>query len=86
LLAFGNNGCRRHRRNKQDPDTHLLRSPLQMILVRGHRAREKGPEAFGKIPELKADTSGVDLTFATPQPRIRHANVKSKTPLETYIY
>jgi hypothetical protein len=54
--------------------------------VRGHRAREKGPEAFGKIPELKADTSGVDLTFATPQPRIRHANVKSKTPLETYIY
>jgi hypothetical protein len=57
-----------------------------MILVRGHRAREKGPEAFGKIPELKADTSGVDLTFATPQPRIRHANVKSKTPLETYIY
>ena len=25
--------------------------------------------------------SGVNLTFATPQPSIRNANVKSKTPL-----
>jgi hypothetical protein len=33
-----------------------------------------------------AKTSGVDLTFATLWPRIRHANVKSKTPLETDIY
>jgi hypothetical protein len=31
-------------------------------------------------------TSGVDLTLATPWPRIRDANVKSKTPLEIYIY
>src|SRR5581483_8571721 len=29
--------------------------------------------------------SGVDLTFATCQPRVRNANVKSKTPLETHI-
>ena len=28
--------------------------------------------------------SGADLTFATPQPRAREANVKSKAPLETY--
>jgi hypothetical protein len=27
----------------------------------------------------------VDLTFATPQSGMRKANVKSKTPLETYI-
>jgi hypothetical protein len=33
-----------------------------------------------------AKTSGVDLTFAPLWPRIRHANVKSKTPLETDIY
>jgi hypothetical protein len=28
---------------------------------------------------------GVDLTFATPWPRVLKAIVKSKTPLETYI-
>jgi hypothetical protein len=27
----------------------------------------------------------VDLTFATAQPRTRKANVKSETPLETYL-
>jgi hypothetical protein len=27
----------------------------------------------------------VDLTFATLSPGMRNANVKSKTPLETYI-
>jgi hypothetical protein len=30
-------------------------------------------------------TSGVDLTFATPFPGMRKANVKSKTPPETCI-
>jgi hypothetical protein len=29
--------------------------------------------------------SGVDLTFAAPWPQIRDANVRAKTPLETYI-
>ena len=33
----------------------------------------------------KVGTSGVDLTFATLSPGIRDTNVKSKTPLETYI-
>ena len=32
-----------------------------------------------------AISSGVDLTFATHRPETREANVKSKTPLETYI-
>jgi hypothetical protein len=29
--------------------------------------------------------SGADLTFAPARPRVRKANVKSKTPLESYI-
>ena len=35
--------------------------------------------------QIQNHASGVDLTFATPWSRIRKANVKSKTPLETYI-
>jgi hypothetical protein len=29
---------------------------------------------------------GVDLTFASHRPRLRQANVQSKTPLESHIY
>jgi hypothetical protein len=32
------------------------------------------------------EAGGVDLTFANCQPRTRYANVKSKTPPETYIF
>jgi hypothetical protein len=34
---------------------------------------------------IATQASGVDLTFASQLPRPREANVKSKTPLDTYI-
>jgi len=38
------------------------------------------------IARFARTASGVDLTFAAREPRIRDANVKSKTPLEINIY
>jgi len=52
---------------------------VRALLITGSQSGVEFQSAVGIL------TSGVDLTFATPWPRIRIANVKSETPLETYI-
>src|ERR1700689_4074378 len=75
-------------KNDSDPCRRQRKSITGGVCALRQRCRHIAAGLFGgvfSVWRIKYRASGGDLTFATQQPCIRKANVKSKTPLETYI-